>query len=567
MAPEALDPPDEPPPLEELPPLEDEPLLEDAGVDEDDFDPEAGGEPPQPASTRAIATSAAPNQVLPGLVSVLFMFERPPCVSVVAAVGLWRSMNTMTPPGPGYFPRDGGAGTSCGGVLRVSDRCVGRGAIRCRGYHRAAMLTPGRRRRPRREPVLVAALLLAVGIAAAVILLSSAGDPPPKPKPKARPTRKVVHKRVHRVAVDNFVWPFYGYDGARSRSFSAPRNLSPPLRKGWRYNDFRLLEFPPVLYHNAMFFIDYSGLAKAVNKLTGRRLWKRKVGTLAAASPAVDPGRGLVFYSLLSESRGATLPGNGRLVALSTKTGRIVWARNLPAGSESSPLVHRGNVYVGDAGGSVYSLGTAHGRLHWTFHASGAVKGALAYSGGRLYFGDYASRVYAVKASNGHEAWATTLAGGAGRIYGSTAVAFGRVFVGNTNGHVYALSKSSGQLVWDRATSAYVYSSPAAANVPGLGPTVFVGSYDGNFYALNGRSGAVRWSHASDNPISGSGTVIGHVVYYGVLRAKDSIGLDSRTGHQVFFYPDGEFASAVADHRALYLIGAASIYEMLPRRK
>jgi outer membrane protein assembly factor BamB len=428
------------------------------------------------------------------------------------------------------------------------------------------MLTPGRRRRPRRGPVIAAALLTVVGAAAAVILLSSGGDAP-RHKPKTTATRKVVHRRVHRAAVDSFVWPFYGYDAGRSRFFAAPRRLSPPLRKGWRYNDFRLLEFPPVLYHNAMFFIDYSGLAKAVNKLTGHRIWKRKVGTLAAASPAVDPGRGLVFFSLLSESRGATLPGNGRLVALSTRTGRIVWARNLPAGSESSPLVHKGNVYLGDAAGTVYSLGASHGRLHWTFHASGAVKGGLAYSAGRLYFGDYASRVYAVKASNGHEAWATTLAGGAGRIYGSAAVAFGRVFVGNTNGHVYALSKSSGQVVWDSATSAYVYSSPAAANVPGLGPTVYIGSYDGNFYALSGRSGAIRWTHASGDPISGSGTVIGHVVYYGVLGAKDSIGLDARTGRQVFFYSDGEFASAVADHRALYLIGAASIYEMLPRRK
>jgi hypothetical protein len=44
-------------------------------VDEDDFDPEAGGELPQPARTRAITTSAAPNQVLPGLMSVLLMLR------------------------------------------------------------------------------------------------------------------------------------------------------------------------------------------------------------------------------------------------------------------------------------------------------------------------------------------------------------------------------------------------------------------------------------------------------------------------------------------------------------
>jgi outer membrane protein assembly factor BamB len=427
------------------------------------------------------------------------------------------------------------------------------------------MLTPGRRRRFPREPVIAAALLIGAGIAVAVIVLSSGSDPRPKVKP---PAPVSTHRpRRHRVVVDSFVWPNYGYDAARTRFFPAPANLGPPLRRGWTHRGFALLEFPPVLYHNALFFINYNGLAKAVNKLNGHLLWQRQVGTLSAVTPGVDPRRGLLFIPLLSESRGARLPGNGRLVALSTRTGRTVWSRNLPAGSESSPLVHGGNVYLGDAGGTVYSLRASNGHLNWTFHAAGAVKGGLAYSAGNLYFGDYASRVYAVRASSGHEVWASTLAGGAGRIYGSVAVAFGRVFVGNTNHYVYALSKSSGRVVWDRATSAYVYSSPAAANVRGLGPTVYVGSYDGNFYALDARSGAVRWSHPSGAAISGSGTVIGHVVYYGVLGVKNTIGLDARTGRQVFFSPDGAFASAVADHRALYLIGYSTIYQLLPKRR
>jgi outer membrane protein assembly factor BamB len=427
------------------------------------------------------------------------------------------------------------------------------------------MLTPGRRRRPRREPLIAASLLIVAGIAVAAILLSSGGEARPKAKPKT-PHVTVPHRpRRHRVVVDSFVWPFYGYDAARTRSFPAPRGFGPPLRRGWHYHDFALLEFPPVLYHNAMFFIDYDGAAKAVDKRTGHRIWQRKLGTLSAASPAVDPGRGLVFFPLLSQTRGARLPGHGRFVALSTRNGRTVWSRSLPAGSESSPVVHGGNVFFGDAGGTVYSLRASNGHLNWTFQASGAVKGGLAYSAGELYFGDYASRVYSVSAATGHEIWSTTLA--SGTIYGSPAVAFGRVFVGDTNHHVYGLSKTSGQVAWDTATSAYVYGSPAAANVRGLGPTVFIGSYDGNFYALNAASGATRWSHASGSPISGSGTVIGDVVYYGVLGVKNSIGLNVRTGHQVFFYPDGEFASAVADRHALYLIGYSTVYQMLPRRR
>ncbi len=423
------------------------------------------------------------------------------------------------------------------------------------------MLTPGRRRRVRRERVIAVVLLIVVVAAAAAIILASGGS-----QPKAK-TVSVPHKPPPkpRPAVDTFVWPFYGYDAARTRHFAAPRNLGPPLRTGWSYEDYALLEFPPVLYHGAMYFIDYDGSAKAVNKLNGRRIWQRKLGTLSAVSPAIDPQHRLVFFPLMSKTPGARLPGNGAFYALSMKTGKVVWSKPLPAGSESSPVVHGGNVYFGDAGGTVYSLRTSNGHLNWTFHGGGAVKGGVAYAAGRIYFGDYSSRVYSLDAASGHEVWSTST--GAGTIYGSTAVAFGKVFVGDTNHYVYALSQSSGQVLWDTPTSAYVYSSPAVANIPGLGPTVYVGSYDGNFYALDANSGAVRWSHASGEPISGSGTVIGNVVYYGVLRAKDSIGLNARTGHQVFSYPDGEFASAIADRHAIYLIGYSKIYQLLPRHR
>ena len=55
--------------------------------------------------------------------------------------------------------------------------------------------------------------------------------------------------RSARRAVDNFQWPWYGFDGGRTRFFAAPAKLAPPLHVGWRFVDGALLEFPPVIYH------------------------------------------------------------------------------------------------------------------------------------------------------------------------------------------------------------------------------------------------------------------------------------------------------------------------------
>ncbi len=365
--------------------------------------------------------------------------------------------------------------------------------------------------------------------------------------------------------VDTFVWPFYGYSQTRGRAFAGPAMLHPPLRTGWRFNDFALLEFPPVMYHDELFFMNYDGVVTAINKRTGKRIWHRKIGTLAAVSPGLDVRHKLIFVPTLSDSRDARLPGNGRIVALGIAKGRIRWSHPLPAGSESSPLVHGNSVYLGSQDGTVYSFQARSGHVNWMFHAAGAVKGGVGYSSGDIYFGDYASRVYSVNAGDGHEVWATTTAGGGGTFYGSPAIAFGHIYLGNTNHYVYALSKTSGRVLWDTATGSYVYSSPAAANVPGLGPTVYLGSYDGNFYALSASTGAVRWRHASGGPISGSGTVVGHVIYYSPLRVRKTLGLNLRTGRVAFTFPDGAFASVIADRGAIYLVGASTIYELLPK--
>ncbi len=355
----------------------------------------------------------------------------------------------------------------------------------------------------------------------------------------------------------------YGYNLTRTRSFPSTRGLKPPFRVGWRFFDGALLEFPPVIYDNTLYFEDANGWAMAVSTTNGRVLWKRRVGTLAAASPALDIRHKLVFFVLLSRSPGATVPGNGAVVAVSMKAGKVAWSHALPPGSESSPLVHGLSVFLGDQGGTVYSFRTYDGHLNWTFGAAGSVKGGVAFAHNTIYFGDYGGEVHAVDARSGQGIWS---ASGGDNIYSTPAVAFGRVYIGSTSGAVLAFWASSGAQAWSASTGAYVYASPAVADVPGIGPTVYVGSYDGTFYAYDANSGGLRWSHGAGGRIDGSATVLDHVVYYSSLGSNTTNGLDANTGRQVFSFPDGEFSPVITDGKAVFLIGYATVYQLLPRR-
>jgi outer membrane protein assembly factor BamB len=412
----------------------------------------------------------------------------------------------------------------------------------------------------------VAGALVAVGVAVVVLVVSTSksaprrhvaavqparpSPPPPAPTPpKPRPP-------------SDLAWPLYGYDLARTRAFPHGQKLDPPLLTGWRFNDGALLEFPPVIYDNTLYFEDANGWAKAVRTTDGHLLWEHRVGTLAAASPALDIRHQLVFFTLLSNRRGASVPGGGSVVAVSLKTGKTVWSHALPPGSESSPLVHGLSVFLGDQGGTVYSFRTYDGHLNWTFSASGAVKGGVAFAHDTIYFGDYGGHVYAVNAANGREVWS---AGGGGTFYSTPAVAFGRVYLGNTGGSVDAYWANSGAEAWSASTGAYVYASPAVADIPGLGPTVYIGSYDGTVYAYDAASGGVRWRHPAGGRIDGSATVLGNVVFYSSLGSNTTAGLDVRTGRKVFSFPDGEFSQVITDGKVVFLIGYSTIYQMIPR--
>lgn len=434
----------------------------------------------------------------------------------------------------------------------------------------APMPSPGSRRWRRRGLAAVVVLVLLAGGAVAFVLLHTPGNvshpsvdfttstataPPPKPQP-----------------VSHFRWPFYGGDATRTRVLAD--RLGTRFKIGWRFQDYVLLEFPPVMYGTTLYLLDNYGSAKAIDAHSGRRLWETSAGTLAEASPALDIKDQIMFVSLLSVSRGANItqrPGNGAIKALSMRSGHVLWSRPIPPGSESSPLVANGIVYTGSQDGTVYALRAKTGKTVWTYHASGAVKGGPSYANGRVYFGDYAGRMYALNAGNGHPAWVVSTSGtsfgfGSGTFYSSPAVAFGRVYIGNTDNFVYSFSAQTGQLAWRTGTGNYVYSSPAVENTPGLGPTVYIGSYDGRLYALDARSGGVRWSHSTGGAIDGSPQVIGGVVYVSDLRTKRTYGIDSRTGRAVFTFPDGRFNPGISDGHALYLTGYSMMYQLLPRK-
>jgi outer membrane protein assembly factor BamB len=287
-------------------------------------------------------------------------------------------------------------------------------------------------------------------------------------------------------------WPTYGFANDRTRSVQLL--LRPPFRTIWRYQAASLVEFPPSIGYDRLFFSTNAGTFAAISEKTGKYAWKYRAHRCVAASPAIGPhAHGTVYETFLNRPPCNAQNGghgvDGEVIAFSVGHGKIHW-RHTIGPSESSPLLVGDRLYVGDWKGDVWAFDANHGRVVWHRHiAHGAIKGALAYAGGHLFVGAYDGHVYCLS-RGGTVLWSgsaqTRLFGGSD-FYSTPAVAYGRVYIGSTDGKVYAFGAATGHRLWSRSTGGYVYASPAAWR-----ERVLVGSYSGTFYALDAGTGEPR---------------------------------------------------------------------------
>ncbi len=362
---------------------------------------------------------------------------------------------------------------------------------------------------------------------------------------------------------DRFAWPLYGYTKNHTRFFPAPAAVHPPYKRLWVHNSHSLLEFPPVIFGDHIFQLADDAVLNAINLKTGHLFWTQPIGRLSASTPAVSS---TTVYATVLSSGNPSAPG--RIVALDSKTGAMRWSRDLASPSESSPLLDGNRLFFGSQSGVVYALDARTGSVLWTYHAAGAVKASPTLSAGTLYFGDYSGHVQAISERSGRRLWISSSEGallGSGTFYSTAAVIYGRVYLGNTDGRVYAYDTSTGKLDWAVQTGAYVYSSPAVTNAPGLGPTIYLGSYDGTFYAIDARSGHVSWRFDAHGRISGSATIVGRIVYFADLAQHHSYGLGISTGRVLFEMDTGAFDPVVSDGKNIYLTGLTGLYGLAPR--
>lgn len=363
-------------------------------------------------------------------------------------------------------------------------------------------------------------------------------------------------------------WPTWGMTAQRTR-YAAGIRLQPPYRELWVAHGRALIELPPALAYNRLYFGTHSGAFDAVSTRNGATVWQRQLQHCMASAPAV--ARGIIYVALMGPAPCAPHQEgtNGGIIALDATTGRSLWMFHTGI-VESSPLLVNGLLYFASyrsrTDSTIIALDVRTHRARWSFHVHTKVPGSVALLDGTVYIGSYGSKLYALDARTGRPRWVAQADRGGflglvamNGFYATPAIAYGRAFIGSLDGRMYAFSLQTGRLMWARYLGGHVYSSAAVYR-----KTVYVGSdLNETFRALDAATGDTRWTFHADGRILGSPTIVDGIVYFSTFH-HTTYALDAQTGEQVWTFPDGQYTPVIADQQQLYLVGQGRIYGLAP---
>ncbi|HPA86646.1 MAG TPA: PQQ-binding-like beta-propeller repeat protein [Bacteroidales bacterium] len=269
----------------------------------------------------------------------------------------------------------------------------------------------------------------------------------------------------------------------------------------WQYQGGSAVEAPPLVYGDNVIVGLNDGTLHAVNKTTGKAVWKyRTEGQIAGSANAWSTGKrsGIVIGSY-----------DYYLHSVDPSNGLLQWKLETLNYVNGTPAVSNNNIIFGGCDGFIRVADAFTGREKDTIEIGTYIASSPALSGGRACFGDYDGNFFCLDLLSGKLAWEIPAGETTMSFVAIPAIGRNTVVIGNEDKHLYCYDIITGRLNWKFRTNGRITGSAV------ITPTkVIFGSYDGNIYMLNLSDGKKIWSFNAGAPISSSPAVMQDRFYF-----------------------------------------------------
>lgn len=247
----------------------------------------------------------------------------------------------------------------------------------------------------------------------------------------------------------------------------------------------------PLVTDDYLYIGTYDGHLHMLDRDTGERLWRQRLGGSVAASPLIFEG---VLYISVE-----TAEPSGRFFALDPATGDTLWRdygiTDHPHSSIAIDPLRR-VATVGANDGVLYAWDIDTRERLWTFATRGGedgdIKAPILVADGGAFFGSWDHHVYRVHLENGTLAWA----GETGhKVMGAPALdpTTRTLYIGGHDKVFRALDADDGSLRWSYRTGGWIIGAATVTD-----NAVLVGSYDKHLYAFDKFDGSLLWRFQVD---------------------------------------------------------------------
>ena len=249
----------------------------------------------------------------------------------------------------------------------------------------------------------------------------------------------------------------------------------------------------PIIAQNRLFAMDAETTVSAYNLSNGENIWTTELTPKDEEDGHINGG--LAFHG----GKIFASTGFGQVIALSAKTGKILWRRDVGAPFRTAPTARGDRVFVTSITNKLYTLNSNNGAILWTH--SGIEEstnllggGSPAVDSGVVVVPYSSGELLALKVQNGQELWNDSLAG-ARRSLGTATISSIRgrpiidrniVFAISNNGQLTAINLRNGRRIWERNIGSI--ESPWIA-----GDYLFLISNNTDLIALGRINGQIYW--------------------------------------------------------------------------
>ena len=267
---------------------------------------------------------------------------------------------------------------------------------------------------------------------------------------------------------------------------------------------------------------------------------------------------------------------NGMVQAMETKTGHVLWSKQLTHNLISGPTVANGYIALGTNRSRVVLLNQRDGSELRVFKVSGDALSKPAIVGNKLIIKTIDGFLYAFDLKTGNKLWASEHGspslilkassspiimgnlvlvgfsdGKLDAIDADPIVRDGNVYLASYQGYVGALSIANGEFIWQKPASVY-------KNMALDSSTLYMTDSDDVLWALNRSNGQVKWKQLAfkargltDPMLLGNRLIVGDRTGYVHVLSSSSGELLSRTQSSGSI----DIAPAVAGH-SIYVMTA-----------